>query len=106
MEAIIASLLNRFERGALSRRDPVQGLSLLAAGGVAADAQAPGLKAAKIDHVSIQVTDLPRHGRSHRSATAFPPAPAAHGASGISRASASAASAVPLPAESAVPSSG
>jgi len=60
MEAIISNLLNRFEKGALSRRDLVQGLTLLAAGSAAAEAQTPGLKAAKIDHVSIQVTDLPR----------------------------------------------
>src|SRR5258708_7643800 len=60
MEAIVANLLNRFEKGALSRRELVQGLTLLAAGGAAANAQAPGLKATKIDHVSIQVTDLPR----------------------------------------------
>jgi len=60
METIIANLLNRFETGSLSRRELVQGLSLLAAGGATANAQAPGLKAAKIDHVSIQVADLPR----------------------------------------------
>jgi catechol 2,3-dioxygenase-like lactoylglutathione lyase family enzyme len=60
MEAIITNLLNRFEKGALSRRDLVQGLTLLAAGGAVAEAQTPGLKAAKIDHISIQVTDLPR----------------------------------------------
>jgi catechol 2,3-dioxygenase-like lactoylglutathione lyase family enzyme len=63
MEAIISDLVSRFERGALTRRDLVQGLALLAgAGGAtgAAQAQEAGLKALKIDHVSIQVTDLPR----------------------------------------------
>jgi catechol 2,3-dioxygenase-like lactoylglutathione lyase family enzyme len=63
MEAIISNLLNRFEKGALTRRELVQGLAMLtAAGGSAADAQAPdaAIKAAKIDHVSIQVGDLPR----------------------------------------------
>jgi len=60
METIISDLLTRFEKGSLSRRDLVQGLSLLAAGGTAANAQTAGLKAAKIDHISIQVTDLPR----------------------------------------------
>jgi len=63
MEAIISNLLNRFEKGALTRRQLVQGLAMLtAAGGAAADAQAPdaAIKAAKIDHVSIQVSDLPR----------------------------------------------
>ena len=63
MEAIISNLLNRFEKGALSRRGLIQGLTMLtAAGGAALEAQTPaaGLKAAKIDHMSIQVTDLPR----------------------------------------------
>ncbi len=62
MEALISSLLNRFEKGALSRRELVQGLALLTAAGGAAQAQdAPaGLKGVKIDHISIQVTDLPR----------------------------------------------
>jgi len=62
MEAIISNLVGRFERGALSRRELVQGLAMLAAAGGAASAQetTAGLKATKIDHVSIQVTDLPR----------------------------------------------
>jgi catechol 2,3-dioxygenase-like lactoylglutathione lyase family enzyme len=61
MEAIISNLLNRFEKGALSRRGLIQGLTMLAAGGTA-QGQAPpaALKAAKIDHMSIQVSDLPR----------------------------------------------
>jgi catechol 2,3-dioxygenase-like lactoylglutathione lyase family enzyme len=63
MEAVISNLLNRFERGALTRRELIQGLAMLtAAGGTASAAplQDTGLKGAKIDHVSIQVTDLPR----------------------------------------------
>lgn len=62
MDALISNLVNRFERGALTRRELVQGLSMLAAAGGAASAQAQnaGIKAAKIDHVSIQVSDLPR----------------------------------------------
>jgi catechol 2,3-dioxygenase-like lactoylglutathione lyase family enzyme len=63
MEAMILSLVKRFELGALSRRELVQGLAMLtAAGGAASQVQAQDLtmKAAKIDHVSIQVTDLPR----------------------------------------------
>ena len=64
MEAIISDLLSRFEKGALTRRGLIQGLSMLAAAGGAAQAQvqAPqaALKAAKIDHMSIQVSDLPR----------------------------------------------
>ena len=62
MEAMISNLVNRFERGALSRRDLIQSLSMLAAASGAASAQAQdnGIKAATIDHVSIQVSDLPR----------------------------------------------
>jgi len=63
MEAVIASLVKRFDSGALTRRELVQGLSMLAAAGGAsslAEAQDATIKAAKIDHVSIQVSDLPR----------------------------------------------
>jgi catechol 2,3-dioxygenase-like lactoylglutathione lyase family enzyme len=62
MEAIISNLLDRFERGALTRRGLIQGLAMLtAASGTESIAQVPdlGIKAAKIDHVSIQVSDLP-----------------------------------------------
>jgi len=62
MEAIIRGLLSRFEGGTLSRRDLVQGLTALAAAGSAplAQAQAAGLQGTRIDHISIQVDDLPR----------------------------------------------
>src|SRR5437868_19608 len=63
MEAIISNLLTRFEKGALTRRGLIQGLTMLtAAGGAASEAQAQdaGIKSVKIDHVSIQVSDLPR----------------------------------------------
>ena len=63
MEATISSLVNRFEKGALTRRELVRGLTLLAAASAtAAEAQAQdtAIKAAKIDHISIQVSDLPR----------------------------------------------
>jgi catechol 2,3-dioxygenase-like lactoylglutathione lyase family enzyme len=62
MEAMISNLLSGFERGALSRRELVQGLTMLTAASAASKAQGQeaGLKGAKIDHVSIQVSDLPR----------------------------------------------
>ena len=63
MEAMISNLVNRFESGALTRRELIQGLAMLAAAsGAASTAQAQdaAIKAAKIDHVSIQVSDLPR----------------------------------------------
>jgi catechol 2,3-dioxygenase-like lactoylglutathione lyase family enzyme len=59
MEAMIASLVNRFESGVLSRRGLIQALATLTAAGGAVQAQDAGIKAATIDHVSIQVTDLP-----------------------------------------------
>lgn len=58
MEAIISDLVNRFEKGALSRRGLIQGLAMLTAAG--ARAQDTAIKPAKIDHVSMQVTDLPQ----------------------------------------------
>jgi predicted enzyme related to lactoylglutathione lyase len=60
MEALISNLLSRFERGALSRRNLVKGLAALAAGESVVNAQDSALRATKIDHISIQVTDLPR----------------------------------------------
>jgi catechol 2,3-dioxygenase-like lactoylglutathione lyase family enzyme len=62
MEVIISDLVNRFEKGALSRRGLIQGLAMLtAASGTASVGQAQeGLKGLKIDHISIQVSDLPR----------------------------------------------
>ena len=61
MEAMIANLVDGFERGALSRRDFIRALTILAAGsGSFAESQEPGLKGMKIDHISIQVSDLTR----------------------------------------------
>jgi catechol 2,3-dioxygenase-like lactoylglutathione lyase family enzyme len=61
VEAIISKLVAGFEKGALTRRELIRGLAMLAAaGGTAAVAQDAGFKGAKIDHVSIQVTNLQR----------------------------------------------
>jgi catechol 2,3-dioxygenase-like lactoylglutathione lyase family enzyme len=62
MENLISSLVNRFEKGALSRRELVQSLVALTAAGsaVAAPFQETPFKSTRIDHISIQVTDLPR----------------------------------------------
>ena len=61
MEPIISNLVARFEKGALSRRDLVQGLTMLAASGTAASAQEDlNFKTATIDHISIQVADVKR----------------------------------------------
>ena len=62
MESIISDLLSRFEKGAMSRRELVGGLAMLAASGTAAAAtqQELDFRNATIDHVSIQVADLQR----------------------------------------------
>jgi|SRR6516164_9002850 catechol 2,3-dioxygenase-like lactoylglutathione lyase family enzyme len=63
MERIISNLLDRFERGLFTRRELVQRLTMIAAAGSAthtAQAQQTAIKGIKIDHVSIQVSDLPR----------------------------------------------
>ena len=63
MEAMISNLVKRFERGALTRRELIQGLTMLTAAGATvfdAQGQDAGIKVAKIDHVSIQTSDLPR----------------------------------------------
>jgi len=60
METVISDLVRRFEKGALSRRQLVKGLTLLAAAGAASNTrsqQAPFVSTG-IDHISIQVDDL------------------------------------------------
>lgn len=62
MELVISDLIDRFERGALSRRELIRGLALLSAGGAVSNAQPrpAATQGVHIDHVSIQVRDLPR----------------------------------------------
>jgi len=62
VEAILSSLVTRFEKGTLTRRELIRGLAMLAAAGgtAAAAAEEAGFKGAKIDHVSIQVNNLQR----------------------------------------------
>jgi catechol 2,3-dioxygenase-like lactoylglutathione lyase family enzyme len=63
MESAISILLKRFEDGRLSRRELIQNLLVLTAAGGAASAaplQQTPFKSSRIDHISIQVTDLPR----------------------------------------------
>lgn len=70
METAIDDLVERFERGALSRRQLVKGLAMLAAtagaGSAAAQATTP-FRPTRIDHVSIQVTDMRRSIEFYRS---------------------------------------
>jgi catechol 2,3-dioxygenase-like lactoylglutathione lyase family enzyme len=62
MKAIISELVERFDRGTLSRRQLIRGLSALAAAGTggSASAQDSPFRSAGIDHISIQVTNLTR----------------------------------------------
>src|SRR5712671_7956078 len=61
METIISNLVSHFEKGSLSRRELVQGLTMLAASGTAASAQQDlNFKTATIDHISIQVAYVKR----------------------------------------------
>lgn len=62
MNTTITDLVTRFERGRLTRRQLIQGLSALlaAAGAAPAAAQPGGLQATGIDHTSVLVTDLQR----------------------------------------------
>lgn len=58
MEPVISDLVTRFERGALTRRELIGALALLAGGATAA--RAATLKSATINHVSVLVTDMAR----------------------------------------------
>lgn len=62
MKGVITDLVERFDNGTLSRRQLVQGLTVLAAAGATgrAAAQPTPFVSTGIDHISIQVTDLAR----------------------------------------------
>ena len=76
MNTAIAELVNRFERGALTRRELIQTLSALVAAGAtssSAAAQAGGLQATGINHTSVLVTDLQRSAEFYRRIFALVP---------------------------------
>src|SRR5262245_26319871 len=63
METVISNLVKQFENGTLSRRQLIQGLVAIAASSSAASAapaQSMPFKSTRIDHISMQVDDLPR----------------------------------------------
>jgi catechol-2,3-dioxygenase len=75
MKSEISSLVERFERGSLSRRDLVQGLTMLFAATAATAvrqapaaeaAPAPGLSATGVDHVSVLVSDVERSAKFYK----------------------------------------
>jgi catechol-2,3-dioxygenase len=68
MEPVIAEMVQRFERGKLSRRELIQGLSMLVAMSQAAGAAGePGMVATGVDHVSVLVSQLEHSVEFYRS---------------------------------------
>ena len=62
MNPVVDELVSRFDQGTLSRRHLIQGLTALAAAGGAqqAGAQTAPFSSTRIDHISIQVSDMAR----------------------------------------------
>ena len=62
MDTRVATLVEQFERGGLNRRQLIKALSMLVAAGgtAAASAQPASLQGARIDHVSVLVSDMQR----------------------------------------------
>ena len=65
METTISNLLNRYERGTLSRRDLVKAVAMIAAAGVTGTAGGTqstpaGFKGSAIEHISLKVSNLQR----------------------------------------------
>ena len=58
MQTIISRLLHSFDNGKLSRRELMQGLTVLAAAG--SSASAAGFQGDSINHVSLTVADMKR----------------------------------------------
>ena len=75
MESIIDDLVRRFELGTVTRRQFIQGLSMLAgtAGASTASAAQGGLRGTGIDHVSILVNDLQRSATFYQSVFGMTP---------------------------------
>jgi catechol-2,3-dioxygenase len=57
---LISGVVKRFDSGTLSRRQLIQALTMLAAGATPVQAQDTPFRSTRIDHISVQVTDLPR----------------------------------------------
>jgi catechol 2,3-dioxygenase-like lactoylglutathione lyase family enzyme len=70
MKPVISDLVERYERGGLSRRELIQGLALLVASGpalAATDAPLSGQPPTGIDHISVRVSDLTRSAAFYQS---------------------------------------
>jgi len=62
MESLIDHLVSRYERGTLTRRALIQGLSAVAVAGLGSDTatEAASLRAGSINHASVLVSDMAR----------------------------------------------
>ena len=62
MDNLITDLVESFDRGTLSRRHLIQGLTALAAasGALPVAAQQAPFKSSRVDHISVQTTNLAR----------------------------------------------
>ena len=67
MKPIISDLVERYEKGGLSRRELIQGLTLLVAAGPSAAAAQDGLVMSGIDHVSVRVSNMERSAAFYQS---------------------------------------
>jgi catechol 2,3-dioxygenase-like lactoylglutathione lyase family enzyme len=72
VEHVISSLLGRYEKGTLTRRELIQGLAMLTVAGRTAAAADTGFSAATINHVSIQVSDIKRSAEFYMRAFGLP----------------------------------
>jgi len=74
MEKLIAELVHRFERSALTRRQLIQSLStLIAVSASPAGAQTAALQGTGIDHVSVLVSDMSRSAAFYQSVFGLAP---------------------------------
>ena len=71
MEAVISNMVKRFETGAITRRELIQGLAVLATAGATGSAavQERGFQATTIDHISI--TEAPKDALSSSFGSCF-----------------------------------
>ena len=60
MEKLISGMLASYERGAVSRRELIQGLAAVAAAAQAGSASASTFQAVEVNHVALRVTDVAR----------------------------------------------
>ena len=82
MENAICDLMNSYEKGALTRRQLIQQLTMLAGVGAASTSavsgfqtnadSVPAMQASTIDHVSIQVKDLDRSVKFYKNVFGLP----------------------------------